>query len=351
MYIALSILMFGLLVAVHELGHFLAAKRLGVRVNEFSIGMGPAIVSRQKGETKYSLRALPIGGYCAMEGEDEETGDPAAFTAQPRWKRFVILFAGPFMNLVAGLLLLLLVYSQTTAFVMPVIDDLMPGFPLRGEEGLLPGDRIVKIDGERVYLYEDVSLLLSRTGEDGMDLTIVRDGRKIEYKKFPLRRQEYTVDGQSQLMYGLIFTRQEATPGLRIGQSFRSAADFVRLVRLSLGDLLRGRAGLKDLSGPIGIVHTIADVGEQSETVGLALRNIGYFAALIAVNLAVMNLLPLPALDGGRILFLAIDGVFHLCTGRHVDPKYEGYVHMAGLYCLLALMAVVALNDILRLVR
>ena len=347
-YILIALLLFGVLVAVHELGHFAAAKLLGVRVNEFAIGMGPALWKRQRGETLYSLRAFPVGGYCAMEGEDEDSEDPKAFGAQPARKRLVILCAGAFMNFVTGLLLILLLYAGAKSFTAPVIAGFMDGFPLVGEQGLMAGDRIVSIDGERVYLASDVSLLLSRAG-DGVDLVVRRDGRKVVLNDLPLTLREYTVNGQQVQRYGLYFTEEKATLGAKLRISWLNAVDFVRLVRLSLTDLLSGSAGLKDLTGPIGIVDTIAQVGSQSATAAIAVQNILYFGALIAVNLAVMNLLPLPALDGGRVFFLLVNALWQFVFRRKINPKYEGYIHFAGLLALLGLMAVVAFNDLARI--
>lgn len=347
-YILIALLLFGVLVAVHELGHFASAKLLGVRVNEFAIGMGPALLKKQRGETLYSLRAFPVGGYCAMEGEDEESDDPKAFGVQPVWKRLIILCAGAFMNFVAGLVLILLLYAGAKAFTTPVIADFMDGFPLVGEQGLLPGDRIVSIDGERVYLTSDVSLLLNRAGET-VDMVVKRDGEKIMLNDLPLTLQEYTVNGQQVQRYGLYFKTEDATIWAKLRNSWLNAVDFVRLVRMSLTDLLSGNAGVKDLTGPIGIVDTIAQVGSQSATTAIALQNILYFGAMIAVNLAVMNLLPLPALDGGRVFFLLVNGLWYLIFRKHINPKYEGYIHFAGLVALLALMAVVAFNDLARI--
>ncbi|MBQ3134400.1 MAG: site-2 protease family protein [Oscillospiraceae bacterium] len=347
-YILIALLLFGVLVAVHEFGHFATAKLLGVRVNEFAIGMGPALWKRQRGETQYSLRVFPVGGYCAMEGEDEESDDLRAFGVQPMWKRLIILCAGAFMNFLAGLLLILLLYAGAKTFVTPVISGFVDGFPLVGEQGLMAGDRIVSIDGERVYLASDVSLLLGRAG-DTVDLVVERDGRKLKLNDLPLTLREYSVEGQPVKMYGLYFDTEEATILAKLRNSWLNAVDFVRLVRLSLIDLLSGSAGVKDLTGPIGIVDTIAQVGSQSATMAIAVQNILYFGALIAVNLAVMNLLPLPALDGGRVFFLLINALWQLIFGKKINPKYEGYVHFAGLLALLALMAVVAFNDLVRI--
>ena len=347
-YILIALLLFGFLVAVHEFGHFATAKLLGVRVNEFAIGMGPALWKRQRGETQYSLRAFPVGGYCAMEGEDDDSDDPKAFGAQPVWKRLIILCAGAFMNFVTGLLLILLLYAGTKTFAAPVIAGFMDGFPLVGEQGLMAGDRIVSIAGERVYLTGDVSLLLGRAG-DGVDLVVERNGQKIVLNDLPLTLREYTVNGQKVQQYGLYFTEEQATFGAKLRHGWLQAVDFVRLVRLSLTDLLRGDAGVKDLTGPIGIVDTIAQVGSRSATMAIAVGNILYFGALIAVNLAVMNLLPLPALDGGRVFFLLVNALWQLVFRKKINPKYEGYIHFAGLLALLALMAVVAFNDLARI--
>jgi len=348
-YIIIAIMLFGFLIAIHEFGHFITAKAFGVRVNEFAIGMGPALFSKQRGETLYALRVFPVGGYCAMEGEDEDSDDPRAFGAQKGWKRLVILAAGAAMNFLAGLVLILLLFSGAQAFTTPMISGFMDGFPLEGEQGLMAGDRIVSINGEHIYLYNDVTLFLSRGSGEPYDIVVERDGQRVVLNDLPLEPREYTVEGQQVTRYGLYFSIEEATVGAKLRNSWYNAIDFVRLVRISLTDLVTGNAGLKDMTGPVGIVDTITQVGNQSATARIAMENILYFGALIAVNLAVMNLLPLPALDGGRIFFLLINGVWMLLFRRRIDPKYEGYVHVAGLVALLALMAVVTFNDLVRI--
>lgn len=349
LYIIIAILLFSFLIAIHEFGHFITAKLFGVRVNEFAIGMGPAIFSRQKGETLYALRAFPVGGFCAMEGEDDDSDDPRAFGAQKAWKRLIILSAGAFMNFLAGLVLILLLFSRAQAFTSPVISGFMDGFPLEGESGLMAGDRIVSINGERIYLYNDVTMFLGRGIGAPYDIVVERNGERIVLDDLPLEPREYTVDGQTVTRFGLYFSVEQATARAKLRNSWYNAIDFVRLVRISLTDLIGGNAGLKDLTGPVGIVDTITDVGNQSENIGIALENILYFGALIAVNLAVMNLLPLPALDGGRIFFLLINGAWMFLFRRRIDPKYESYVHVAGLVALLTLMAVVTFNDLVRI--
>ena len=213
----------------------------------------------------------------------------------------------------------------------------------------MAGDRILSINGERIYLYSDVTLFLGRGSGAPYDLVVERNGQRVVLNDLPLELREYTENGQTVTRYGLYFELEEATLGAKLKNSWYNALDFVRLVRLSLTDLLSGAAGVKDLTGPVGIVDTITQVGSQSETVAVALENILYFGALIAVNLAVMNLLPLPALDGGRIFFLLINGLWVLMFRRRIDPKYESYVHIAGLVALLALMVVVTFNDLVRI--
>ena len=351
-YILAAILVFGVLIAVHELGHFMAAKACGVRVNEFSIGMGPALWKKQKGETQYSLRLLPVGGFCAMEGEEEDSDDPAALNNQGFWAKLLIFAAGAAMNFIAGLLIILMLYAGAKAFYEPVITDFADGCPLESAEGLQTGDRIVRIDGERVYVYSDIRLLLGLNKTGVFDLVVERNGEKVTLTDFPMAPQTYTdQNGASYTSYGLYFGAEKATLGRKLSYTWNNAVDFVRLVRLSLQMLLTGEAGVKDLSGPVGIVSTMTQVGEQAGSVRAAVENIAYLAALIAVNLGVMNLLPLPALDGGKIFFLVINAIGMLLFKKQIPAKYENYIHFAGLVLLLALMAVITLSDVWKLVH
>ena len=349
-YIIVLILMFGILIAVHEFGHFITAKLLGVRVNEFAIGMGPLLLSKQKGETQYSLRAIPIGGFCAMEGEDDDSNDPRAFGSKPWWKKFIILVAGSFMNLLTGVLIILLLSSGAKAFAVPVVDSFSDWSPLVGQNLLRPGDRFLSIDGHKVYTYGDASLLLGRAG-DTLDLVLERNGNRVELHDFSMPRSEVEEDGETVLRRGITIGAAaiEATPLTRLQMTANQSIDYVRMVWMSLGDLLTGKVGIKDMSGPIYIVKAGAELGAQAANTGDAFYSILNFMAFIAINLAVMNLLPIPALDGGRIFFLAVNGVYSLFTRRKLDPKYEGYVNMAGFFCLILLMVVVAFNDILKL--
>ena len=350
-YIIAAIFIFGVLIAVHELGHFLAAKACGVRVNEFSIGMGPALFHRQKGETEYAIRILPIGGYCAMDGEDEESDDPRSLTKQSLWKKLLIFAAGALMNFLAGFLLILILYSGTSTFSTTQVAGFAPEFD-QTASALQTGDVLWSINGERVYLFSDIDLLLNLGGGQEAELVVVRDGEKVDLGKISLPYQTYTgTNGQAYNGYG-IYVVGESSNVLRVVKySWLNAVDFVRLVRLSLQMLLTGGASIQDLSGPVGIVSTITQVGKESETVAIAVQNIVYFAALIAVNLAVMTLLPLPALDGGKIFFLLLDAVTLALFKRKIPDKYENYVHTAGFLLLMGLMLVVTFTDISKLIR
>ncbi len=350
MYIILAIIVFGVLVATHELGHFAAAKACGVRVNEYAIGMGPAIYKKQKGETVYSLRCLPLGGFCAMEGEDGDSDDPRSFQVQPVWKRLIILVAGAAMNFLTGLIIAVILFSGASAFVTPEIVELADGFPEDGERGLMVGDTIRSINGERVWYSSDFTLLMGRTGGRPVDVVVIRNGEKVKLEGYDLQAREYAdSDGNVTVRYGVSFKVAKAGILDRLRYSVYTACNFVRLVRFSLADLVHGAVGLKDLSGPVGIVSAINDLGHTSSTVAAAISNIAFLCAFIAVNLAVMNLLPIPALDGGRIFLLIVTWVVEKIIRRQINPKYEGYIHAAGLVLLMGLMVVVMFSDVVKL--
>ena len=349
-YIIVAILFFGILIAIHELGHFATAKLSDIRVEEFSIGMGPALLQKEKGETTYSLRAVPFGGYCAMTGEDGESDDPRAFVNAKFWKKVVVLCAGSFMNFVLGIILVLCFFIGAKAFAAPVIESFMDGCPYQAtetEQGLCVGDRIRRIDGHRIFMYSDVSDFLNKGG-DVHDILVIRDSEKVlidDYKMVPV---EY--EGYENKMYGFTFGYDEATFGSKLTHAWDMTMEFVRWVWMGLDQLFSGEANLNDLSGPVGIVNLMAETGEQSATVSDAVFNLLYLGAFIAVNLAVMNMLPIPGLDGGRLFLLIVSTIIEKITRKKLDPKYETYINGAGMILLLALMAFVMFNDIVRIV-
>ena len=349
MYILFAILIFGFLIFIHELGHFLTAKALDVQVNEFSICMGPAIVKKQKGETLYALRCIPVGGYCAMEGEDEESDNPRAFTSKVWWKRLIILAAGSFMNFLTGLVVLAMIYSCVAGFSTAKISGFFDGCPLESEQGLQVGDELYKIDGRRVYIYSDVGTLLARNKTGKFDLVVKRDGELVKLNDFEMKQQLYEVDGEQQLKYGLYFGYEEKTVGTVLKNTWYTALDFARLVWMSLGDLVSGLVSVNDMSGPVGIVSAIAQTGQSAATTADGILNVLYLGAFIAINLAVMNLLPLPALDGGHVLFLLVNGIAVALFKKEIPSKYLNVINGIGFALLMALMLFVTFHDIVKL--
>ena len=347
MSVLFAILLFSLLIFVHELGHFVAAKLSGVQVNEFSMFMGPLLWSKQIGETTYSLRLIPIGGFCAMEGEDGGSDNPRSFNKAAWWKRLIILVAGAAVNFVMGVLLMVLIYLPAQQEIAPVISSFEPFCTINGPEGLQVGDRIVELDGERIYVQSDFSMLLQFNPGNTHDLVVERDGKKVTLPNFHMEKHTVTdEDGVTRQLYGMNFTIEELNLSGRLRYAWNQSMDTVRLVRLSLQMLVRGQAGLKDMSGPVGIVQQMSVVADSSPTKLDALMNLLYFGGFIAINLAVMNLLPIPALDGGRVVCLLLTTAVEAVTKKKIDPKYEGYLHSAGMIVLLAFMALLMFKDI-----
>ena len=338
-YILIAILIFGVLIAVHEFGHFLAAKACGVRVNEFSIGMGPQLFHKTKGDTN-----TPCGS-CPSEATAPWRARTRIRTTTARWAARSVeevhhLRRGRVQNFLTGLIIVICLYAGAQAFYTTEIVELNPDFPQQGEDGLMPGDTIYAINGERIYLKSDVSLIMGLGDTGTIDMTVLRDGKKFDRT---LTRQVYTDEnGKEYEAYGFTYGGiVEATPLLRLQYSWYQTMDYVRIVRLSLQMLLSGAAGVNDLSGPVGIVSTITEVGKETEAeagFGAALESILYFAAMIAVNLAVMNLLPLPALDGGHVLFLLVNGIAVALFKKEIPSKYLNVINGIGFALLMALM-------------
>ncbi|MDO5400162.1 MAG: M50 family metallopeptidase [Eubacteriales bacterium] len=345
MSVLFAIALFSVLILVHELGHFAAAKLSGVQVNEFSMFMGPVLFQKKLGETLYSIRLIPLGGFCAMEGEDGGSESPRSFDRAAWWKRLVILVSGAAMNFLLGAAMLL-------AFTMPVKRLAVPEI-LSFEDyatvsdTLQPGDVLHEIDGERVYVYSDVSLLLRLNPGEVHDLVVVRNGQKLPLDNVLLRYHE-TEAGQK---LGINFATREVTFADRLDHAWNLTRDTVRIVGLSLKMLLTGQAGLKDMSGPVGIVQQMSLAAEAAPSRTVALMNFLYFGGFIGINLAVMNLLPIPALDGGRVVGLLITTAVEAATGKKINPKYEGWLHGAGMMALFALMGIIMFKDIIFLFK
>ena len=300
-----------------------------------------AIINTEKSELVWACMGVL--------GEDEESDNPRAFPQKSWWRRLIILAAGSFMNFVAGFLAIVLLYTGASAYSAPIVTDFFEGCPLESSDGLQVGDELYKIDGHRVYLYSDVGMLLSRNKTGVYDVVVKRNGELVELHEFEMKPQLYMVDGQQEYKYGLYFGTVPGGFSNCLKYSWYTAMDFARLVWMSLEDLVSGLVSVSDMSGPVGIVSTISEVGSQSATVQAGLQNVAYLGAFIAINLAVMNMLPLPALDGGRIFLLLVNSLFTAITKKKIPAKYEAYVHAAGMVLLLGFMAFVTFKDIWKL--
>lgn len=337
-YILLAVLAFGFLIFIHEFGHFITAKLCGVRVNEFALGMGPALFHFTKGETTYALRILPLGGFCAMEGEDQASDDPKAFGTKSVWKRILIVVAGSLMNLIAGLLLLTLFLAPTKQWVIPTVAEVAPEM---AESGLQPGDTILEVSGYRVHLASDIITGI-QLGKNApyYDVKLERNGEVVQLQNVKFQLQEYEKNGETIEHYGVLFATEKSTFFGKTKFIFQNAYNLVRIVKLGLVQLFSGQVGMKDVAGPIGIGKMMVDTAQTS------LLSFLFLVAFISVNLGIMNLLPIPALDGGRLLFLLIE----LIRGKPVSPKYEGYIHAGGMILLMAFMVFVAFHDVWQLI-
>ena len=358
LYILFAILIFGILILVHELGHFLTAKLFKVKVNEFSIFMGPALWKRQRGETLYAIRCIPLGGYCAMEGEDQESNDPRAFGNAKWWKKIIILAAGACMNFLLGFLLVLMLVCFSgffPAFATPVLESVEPGSSF--SDRLQAGDQIYEIDGERVYTSDDITTLLSLnlSGQENIhNLVIIRDGEKITLGQVNMEPRELPDgSGGASLRYGMNLTTVPRNLGNILSHSWNMSVNYVRTVRLSLQLLIQGRVGLDEMTGPVGIVKTIADIGTsstQTMNASAGIWNVIFIASFIAINLGVMNLLPIPALDGGRIVGVLLTAAIEGITKKKLNPKVEGYIHAGGMVVLMLFMVFILFKDIVQII-
>ena len=340
--IILAILAFGVLVVVHEFGHFITAKRGGVQVNEFWIGMGPTLLQKQYNGTLYCLKLLPLGGACVMEGEDSESESEHAFGRATLPRRMLIVAAGALMNFLIGFLIVLAVLRPNGpegGYIVPVLESVDPASTAAVEGGLQAGDELLRVDGYHILLRSDLETALMRGDDTVYEIVVRRGGEKITLPAVTLEPAIEGADGRRRI--GLNFSEQPNGIGMHLKMSALTAVGYARAVWASLGMLVSGQVGIDQLSGPVGVAEVLAETAHYSMSAFLQL------VAFISINLGVMNLLPLPALDGGRLVFLLIEAV----RRKPVPPKYEGYVHAAGLMLLLALMVYVTGQDILRILQ
>ncbi|MBQ6262950.1 MAG: RIP metalloprotease RseP [Clostridia bacterium] len=338
-YILIAILIFGLLVVIHEGGHFLFARLFHVTVNEFSIGMGPKIISKKSKKTgiAYSLRAFPVGGYVAMTGEDEDSDDPDAFCNKPVWKRLVITAAGAIINITAGIVVMtILIASSNTLYGTEIFEmkkDIVTS-SVSSEETLQPGDVIISVGGAKVYTANDLVYQIMRRGIEPCDIVVTRDGENTVIKDyaFPIVSEEGTSFGQPDFYVKEVpktFTNV-------LKHSFFRSVSSIKMIWEQFYDLIRGRYSLKSVSGPVGVTQALGEAARSGADTFL------FLTAFISINLGVVNLFPLPALDGGRLIFLLIEAV----RRKPVPRKTEGFIHMTGLALLLLIMVIVTFKDI-----
>lgn len=372
---------FLVMISIHEFGHFFVAKLSGIKVNEYAIGMGPAIFKKQKGETLYSVRLLPIGGFCSMEGEDGESESDRAFCNQKLWKRFLVVVAGAVLNVLLGFIIFVIISAQNSPFATNTVESLDERSYMY-QAGVMPGDKIVDINGRNISFYNDITLYKTEINSaEEVEMTVKRDGKKLKFN-FSLSEltgtRIYNESGMTETttMNGITETKEYAyaegaeippeilgkeypvsslmlgfSPKLEelsfvslVKEAYYNTIFVVKLVYKSLWDLVSGKAGLEQVSGPVGIVDAV-NTAVHSQV--MPWLNVLSLAALLTINLGVFNLLPLPALDGGRILFM----LFELVRGKPVPPEKEGMIHAIGLILLLLFAALISAKDIMMLIK
>ncbi len=350
MGIVIALLIFGLIVTVHEFGHFICAKLSKVRVLEFSVGMGPKLIQKQIGETMYSLRLLPVGGFCSMEGEDSSEEDSRSFRKAKLWKRMIILVAGAIMNFVLGLITV----TAMVCMMQDIPTTQISGFSgVKNEDGsktyyaqsyktgLRHNDKIVEIDGTPIFSSLDLDFMLIAFNDEVHDVVVKRDGKRLKLDNITFHDDKNggTID------FGLVYL--EKTPMSVIKHSGETFLSMGHIVGLSLKQLFTGKVNKEEVSGPVGVVTTISETAQQAKSFEDAIFKLLYITSLISINLGIFNLMPVPGLDGGRLLFCIIE----LIRRKPVKPEHEGYVHLAGLVLIFGVMIFATFNDIVKLFK
>ncbi|MDD6268803.1 MAG: site-2 protease family protein [Oscillospiraceae bacterium] len=356
--IIIAIIIFGLIIAIHEFGHFIAAKLNGVQVNEFAIGMGPKILKFKKGETLYSLRAFPVGGFCSMEGEDTSSENPRAYEKKKIWQRMIIVLAGAFMNIILGFVLLIVTTSMgnlvPTRYVSQLAEVscsaygyntsnwsfmcLQGNVPVSssGESGLMIGDEILSVNGSGIWTITDLSYKLQTTDENDFTVVVKRGGEKVtlEHVKFENKlsggRMDFKVSGLEKNISDVL------------NFSFRDTIATGKLVWMSLGDLITGKYGFHDLSGPVGTISVISEAATTGVNLTERINSLLALTVFITINVGIFNLLPIPGLDGSRFMFMIIEGI----RRKPIKKEREAMVHLIGMAVLFLFMIIITVQDV-----
>lgn len=337
-YIPLALLVFGCLIFIHELGHFVCARIFGVTINEFSIGMGPKLLTRvsKKSGISYSLRAFPIGGFVSMAGEDGESEDENAFYKKAAWKRLIITVAGAFMNILLGIIIMFAIVFSTKSLASNVIADFDNGAISTGA-GLEVDDRVVKVGNVSIHTGNELVYEIMHRGSKPLTLTVIRDGEKVVLENVP-----FATETDQGVTFGTPDFRVYAQSPTFINllrHAFYRSISTVKMIWDSITDLVSGKYGMEAVSGPVGATTTIGQAASQGSSTFF------YVVVVITMNLGVMNLLPFPALDGGRLLFIFIE----MIRRKPIKQEIEGYINFAGIIILFAFMILITCKDIVSL--
>lgn len=343
----LAIIIFGIIILIHEFGHFFAAKAFKIKVNKFALGMGPCLLKKQWGETEYSLRLFPIGGFCAMEGEDAESDNSRAFGNKPVWQRMIVIVAGAFMNILLGFIIILVLTCMESKVPTTIIDSFHTVSETSTEYtatsydgGLREGDKIVKIDGISILTIKDLQYALLSSTDDKYDLVVQRNGVKTEFDAIQFK------DKTTGDFIDFYVKANDKTPLNVLAYSAKDTVSTAKLVWLSLKDLVTGKYGFKDLSGPVGLVGAIGDAADSGVNLKESAMSLLSLTTLITINLGVFNLLPIPGLDGGRFLFLIVEAI----RRKPIKPEHEGVVNLIGMALLMLMVVAVTFSDIKRII-
>ena len=333
----MAVLLFLVLILIHEFGHFISAKLLGVRVNEFAIGFGPTLLKKQGKETLYSLKLLPLGGYCAMEVEDEDSDDVRAFCNKKAWKRFIIVVMGAVFNLLLGLVIVAIILAPTKMFGTTTIAEFSKNAASE-QSGLMVDDTILEVDKRKIFTTYDLSYAFTNIDDGKVDIKVLRNGKEKLLKNVKFETEE--IENISVLSVDFKIYGEKKTVWSYIKNTVKTAISYCAVTFRSFLDLITGKYGISAVSGPVGVTVAVADVAKQN------LMNVLPIMALITINLGLFNLFPIPALDGGRLLFILFEMIFR----KPVPQKYESVIHTVGFIILFGLMILIAAKDILALI-